>query len=273
MIRDIEKQNQLENDGYTIINLLNNNQIDCIKKIYKKEKPLFNSHHTYCNIFSSKYEKNLRIENQIRNIIDPILLKNFANTRFIGGCFLVKNPSKHNEVALHQDWKITEEDIYQSYNIWIPLVDVNIDNGTMFLLEKSHIHFNNATRSYDNPSEYIPLDDELGRKAISVKLKAGEALIYSSSLFHGSSANRSKEERPVVILSCCDENARLCYYYYDKRQDLTYQLERPLDFHLKYFNSIKNTRFNEIFKVISIIKGKQPNYSYSDIRDIYISKG
>jgi ectoine hydroxylase-related dioxygenase (phytanoyl-CoA dioxygenase family) len=43
---------------------------------------------------------------------------------------MVKSKGENGSLHPHQDWNIVDEREFNSYNIWLPLVDVNAENGT-----------------------------------------------------------------------------------------------------------------------------------------------
>ena len=86
------------------------------------------------------------------------------------------------ELPLHQDWNIVNELQDVVYLIWIPIQDVDENNGTLFLIEKSHLLFENY-RSGSFPSIRISRQFLPKGKIKTIQLKVGEYLHISTFFF------------------------------------------------------------------------------------------
>ena len=110
---------------------------------------------------------------------------------------MVKSHTDSDVLPLHQDWSVVEEDKYQTLFVWCPLIDVSVLNGGLFVLPGSHRYFA-SLRSGSYPSNRYVLPAGLARLHQGHPLKAGEAILYSDALFHGSHANNGTRDRIVV---------------------------------------------------------------------------
>jgi len=146
--------------------------------------------------------------------------KLFNNSKFYGGTFMVKTNKFTTELPLHQDWNIVNELQDVVYLIWIPIQDVDENNGTLFLIEKSHLLFENY-RSGSSPSIRISRQFLPKEKIKTIQLKVGEYLIYNPAIFHGSYKNKQKQERVVATAMVTNTGAALTYYHKIDNNNIT----------------------------------------------------
>src|SRR5208283_2228590 len=106
---------------------------------------------------------------------------------------------------------VVEEEQYSTLFVWCPLVDVSVRNGGIFALPGSHRWFR-SLRSGTYPSNRYILAERLHRHVRDIPLQAGEAILYSDALFHGSHANNGDADRIVVTARVIEEPAPLVYF-------------------------------------------------------------
>jgi len=107
---------------------------------------------------------------------------------------------------------MVDEGRFQAFNVWIPLVDVDADNGMIEVVPGSHLR-SWPVRSVTLPSPCLPFGGEVEGHLRAVPLAAGEALIYPHALVHGSRANGSGEDRIAIAISVLPEDAPFLQYY------------------------------------------------------------
>ena len=136
-VKDAYHQKLLEINGYFTQQILDNDLAEKIKSIYFAN---FDDKTTtfYSTSFYPDFELKQKVNQEILNIIQPVLDKNFADYKILGSSFLRKLPNQNNPLPLHQDWTVTDEKKYGSYTIWIPLQDTNQTNGAIRVIDRSH---------------------------------------------------------------------------------------------------------------------------------------
>jgi ectoine hydroxylase-related dioxygenase (phytanoyl-CoA dioxygenase family) len=90
-------------------------------------------------------------------------------------------------VDAHQDWRSMQGSL-NSVVVWIPLIDINAELGALEILPGSHRH-GLRTDHIDNGFGMVALTDAEKQKLISVEVKTGDALLFSSFLIHQSGDN------------------------------------------------------------------------------------
>lgn len=204
---------QYNSDGYfTVSNFLNKIEIDyLLEKLTNKkvEKTGFytstciedNDYRNFCN----NTIKDIVTENKINQYLEGyrVFYTNYIN----------KTPNSNSEVVLHTDWSIMDEKLYNPFKIWIPLIDVNINNGTFSLVKGSH-KFTNKHRGFGANEYYTAYSKELIENNLNyLEYNAGQALFYHPGTLHYSPPNKSKYNRPAILISLYPNNVDAILFY------------------------------------------------------------
>ncbi len=227
---------QFELNGFVVIPMLENTEIERLNKVYQSE--LFNNPEGfYSTSFSTNENIKSLLNNTINEIIEPKAKNIFNPFKPLGSCYLSKSPGQKGEMPIHQDWTVVDESKYDSITIWIPLQEVNETNGALQVIPGSH-RFSNVLRSpfFDNPLSLI--ENELRKDLQLVKLKAGEAIVFSQALIHASPQNKSNETRLAVTYGLIPEEAELLFYYSNPETKLAEKYIVPANFFEKYNTNI-----------------------------------
>ena len=97
------------------------------------------------------------------------------------------------KVDAHQDWRSMQGSL-NSVVIWLPLVDVNKQLGALEILPGSHLQ-GLKTDHINNGFGMVELNTEEKSKLVTVEVKRGDALIFSSFLIHQSGENITDSPR------------------------------------------------------------------------------
>jgi ectoine hydroxylase-related dioxygenase (phytanoyl-CoA dioxygenase family) len=102
-------------------------------------------------------------------------------------------------MAMHQDLSFVDQNVERGVHIWIPLVDVNHENGCLKVTPKSHRLMNHiaAVGGLMAPLHAVLeiLEEDC---TVSVPMKAGEAFVFDERLIHGSEPNKVPAVRPAA---------------------------------------------------------------------------
>lgn len=212
LFRNLRLQEEADRHGYVIVPLLNQVQVQSLRRLYGECIDPMAISDLYESSRHNVLEKNRRINQAIRVEIEQGGKEIFEPCQLYGGTFMVKSHKDSTVLPLHQDWSVIEEDEYGTWFIWCPLQQVDAINGGLFVVEGSHKYFN-TLRSGTYPSDRYLLPHELERCIKNISLRAGEAVLYSDRLFHGSHANNSDEDRVVVTGRVIEQGAGLVYFH------------------------------------------------------------
>ena len=204
MIEDLH--NKLNGNGFVIIDLLE--QIDiaylnqlCDKYLKANQADFVSSSHIL-----NKNDSDF-INAELHRIIHEKFTILFPDLQLLGGTLATKTKGISNLKA-HQDWTIVDESKYNSYNLWIPLVDTNQENGTLGLITGSHL-WNHNLRGFGIPNEFEKFTDQFLKIGYEPELKAGQAILYNHRLIHYSRPNKTNKNRNTAIVGVKDKAADL----------------------------------------------------------------
>ena len=212
VFRDPAHQEQFERDGYLILPYYNQKEIQELTELYDQIQPK-----QYEGFFPSTFsqDKHYRTEAdiRIRKTGERSAERYLKDVKVVCGCFIVKSPVPESAMCVHQDMTLVDESKYTGINIWIPLVDLDDENGTLEVLPGSHRIFP-TYRGATIPGIYEESNDEVRKYLIKVYPKAGEAVFFDQSIIHYSDANRSGKLRIVTntYFTHKDATFQTCYW-------------------------------------------------------------
>ncbi|MDB5282551.1 MAG: hypothetical protein JWO06_1626, partial [Bacteroidota bacterium] len=140
-----QEQQEMAERGFKHVSLFSLSEINALKELYQNNfghvevKQLYSNHSGGV----TPPDLTLRVSDAIEAIIGDTLRKSLKNFRFFLGAFINKQAKLEEELELHQDWNIVNEQVRPSIQIWIPLAPVNQQNGVLFVMEGSHRFYKN----------------------------------------------------------------------------------------------------------------------------------
>jgi ectoine hydroxylase-related dioxygenase (phytanoyl-CoA dioxygenase family) len=240
LLKDPALQAEVEDAGFTVVRLFTPEQVRLLLVLYARTIRPDAVSGLYESSRHNSYEVNRQINHAILEQVRITGEKLFMTCRIYGGSFMVKSRSGSEVLPLHQDWSVVEEEKYRTLFIWCPLVDVSPSNGCLYTLPASHRYFQ-SLRSGSYPSDRFVLPAELHQHLCDIPLKAGEAILYSDQLFHGSHANNGGRDRIVVTARIMEQEAELVYFHKanDREVDVYWADE---EFYLTHIDTLAKGR-------------------------------
>lgn len=206
----------LEEEGYAIVPFLLNEEIAELQKCFFEHHPNLPD-----GMYASSHSPNLDLRQKMNEAIQQncarAIKQTFVNCTPLGATFMVKNKGANGSLKPHQDWSIVDENRFNSYNIWLPLVDVNEANGTLLILPQSHSFIENI-RGLNIPSSFEQVEKEVWKYLIPLNVKAGNAVVYDHRLLHASGINQTNQTRLTIVYGIVPENAEMRYYFGNKNK-------------------------------------------------------
>jgi len=202
---------ELATKGYAIVPFLNADEVKSLTAFFYDHHPtlpdgMYASSHA--GDFAFRQQMNAEIKRVCQRAVDVT----FADVTPLGATFMVKSKGENGSLHPHQDWSIVDESRFNSYNIWLPLVDVNAANGTLLILPQSHNWLTNV-RGLNIPSSYELVTNEIWKYLVPINLKAGEAFVYDHRLLHASGINQTTTPRLAVVYGIIPASAAMRYYF------------------------------------------------------------
>lgn len=257
IFQDEQLFNQFQENGFIVIDLLEDADIEQLKDIFQKNS-IQTPDHFYSTSFLGNEQSRKEISQALQEVIRPKIHHLFRDYKELGAVFLIKPSGEHTQMPIHQDWTVADEPEHHSITVWIPLVDTTIRNGAITVLPKSH-QLSTGLRS---PSIADPLGDikeMAGTMMQTLEMKAGQAFIFTHALLHASHPNISGENRIAVAYGAIHEDTDLIYYHKPSPDGKVQKLSIPKDFFISYpepgkqpANSILMEEFDYEEKKVSI---------------------
>jgi ectoine hydroxylase-related dioxygenase (phytanoyl-CoA dioxygenase family) len=245
---DASRQARFDEEGFVVLDLLERPHIERLLGLYDATVAAAPKRDLYESSRHNDLRENERINLAMRAVLADAVGDLFLDNELFGGTFMVKVSEGSTVLALHQDWSVVEEDTHQSAFIWCPLLDVGPANGGLFLLPGSHRWFSNY-RSGSMPSLRIVPQGQLKRSLKDILLKAGQAIVYSDRLFHGSYANTTEVPRIVITGRINEKGSRLVYYHRTDDGSVAIVKASP-EFYLKEIDALAKGRLPEGCEVL-----------------------
>lgn len=139
-----------------------------------------------------------RLAGLVEEVLRPRLDRLAPRHEPVAAGFVVKAPGSGGEMFLHRDLAVHDERAVATYTMWIPLVDVDGDNGALALVPGSEA-LTGSAMGITTPLLHEPYAEALRTRLTELPLRAGTGLVYDARVLHASAANRSSVPRPAVV--------------------------------------------------------------------------
>jgi hypothetical protein len=248
LLADSEMNAKLNAQGYIVLqSFLTERIIGNILNYYKSIH--LNSDKTKPNYLYLTPEKSWEINQVIKSNLEEPFNRNFKKGKFLGGVFMIKKSGENKEVDFHQDWSLVDETEYVSYNLWCPLVDTTVETGALMIIDKSD-KAGLPYRSSSLPPLEVKHHKKYDRFIKKFRLKAGDAILYKHSMFHGSDNNTSSQERVAIACGIIPEKIPFVYQHWDTNKSSIISYEVDEDFYIKYIHEILAGKIPDKYKII-----------------------
>lgn len=218
-LKSNELQAQIKEKGFCVVDLLEDEEVKQLEagfqELSQKMQADFGE-----QFWPSGRSKDPQIRNLAKKHIDNVVPEKLKTLlvedsfEFIGGTYLIKPPSNISSLSPHQDSAHTNEFEYFSVYVWIPLQDVNVKNGAVKVLAKSH-QLDIKQRSLNVPWILEEHKEILEKYMQTLEMKAGQALIFDAALIHSSPPNLSQKIRVAVNFYIHPKGHPFSHYYTD----------------------------------------------------------
>ena len=129
------------------------------------------------------------------------------DAKFGGDHAIYKAPHTNVPTPWHQDEAYWDPAVnYRSFSMWVPLQDVDVENGCMWFVPRSHLEEVNAHHSIGHDPRVHGLELAEGHEfdlsqAIACPLPAGGATFHGGRMLHYTGPNLSDRPRRAWILT------------------------------------------------------------------------
>lgn len=256
---------ELYQKGYSVKkNFLDENEVSSLLK-------QFNDLHCIeaptGGFFVSIYSKNLEYRKTIHDYLfkklDSKFSEIFSDYKYTCLNFAAKYQGDNGELFIHQDMAQVNEEDFAQVGVWIPLVDVSLENGTLGILP--HTHFTIPPhRSLYHDLPYSKIYDTVQDYMQPVELKAGDLFLFDIRLLHKSYVNKTPIPRVSIATSLVPKEAPFCMAYRDEStEERKFELlEIDDNFYLEFAD----------FKSEKVSKPGKSTGVFVDINERYVSE-
>lgn len=209
---DADLAKEFSQKGFVVVKLLSKADLHALEAVYSQVKSdSVSSNGFYASIWSTDKSYRKKVNDDINNILFPLVQEKLRGIAPVLGNFHVKQPGA-GELGAHQDWSFVDEPENDSCLVWCPLHSVDEDNGCLHVIPFSH-QLKNYTRGrfFDVPFLNL-LQTTIPQLLQPVPLQAGEAIVMHSRLVHASPVNKSNKPRIAASVVIKPENSLLFHW-------------------------------------------------------------
>lgn len=199
----------VDNQGYIVRPVITQEAVAELQELFSSEHNLStDAGGMFYSVYSQNIDYRKRIHAKIGEILNPILESMFENYRVVLNSFVVKAAGPKSEFYVHQDTTGLDEFEYSPLNLWIPLQNVDMQNGCLGVVPHSHKFFT-PYRSISFPAPFDEIGSTVRKYLHPIAMKSGDALIFDNRLVHHSYPNLSGETRVAVVCGLFPKEAKL----------------------------------------------------------------
>ena len=131
-------------------------------------------------------------------LVDPVADLIGPNVQLHHAKLFIKPPEKGSPFPMHQDYPFFPHERHTMLAAIIHFDDAPLEKGCVRVAPGSHLR---GPLEHDGEgSHHLPLDQYPVEAATPVEARAGDVLIFSYLLVHGSGVNRSSEARTTLLV-------------------------------------------------------------------------
>lgn len=203
----------------------------------------------------------------IQNILSPHIEKLLDDYRILYCGLFVKAP-RGGWLDIHYHPTVVEDLRHWVIDIWCPLLDTDLSNGTLCVVPESHKIFPEVI-DYPSDTALFCRDYKQNiREKYSVGLpsKAGHGVIFEDSLLHWSPQNLTDSARYAVHCTCIPKEATAVHIHFDPQSPQQFEVYEGTDqFFEKDFGKLV-PRPKDL-KLLNIIPNQNRPYSFTEFQE------
>jgi hypothetical protein len=211
---DEQAERDFARDGYAVVRLVTAEEatalLDGLATLRNPSGRNGKRSGLYVSFMDSDRDQRRRIYHFFRDALSPRIDRVLDGYKVLAATLLDK-PAGDGDMALHRDWWMSADTEDRNLIVWCPLVDTDDTNGTIRLVVGSHRLIPDLSAPHGG-AYYAPYQEALMKRARSIPLRAGEALIFDATILHWSPVNGSGRARPAVNLMCLPNAAVPVFY-------------------------------------------------------------
>ncbi len=248
VLRDPAYEKIFQEEGYVEIPFLSQEEVELLKQkffdlmptsggnITASDTGVEGGEITYDFTFIDKnIEYKKAVFDEITKIFMPHVKKWLADYRPLIANYIRKKTAG-GEVPLHQNWAFADERKVTTVSIWCPLVDSNVENGTLQMVPRSQKRFGEV-RGPMIPWELDSIKHDIIEQClVPCNVKAGNAVVLDDSIVHYSAINKTNDLRLTIQLILIPDEEPSIHYHVNPAVDKNQVnvLEVDKDFYMEF---------------------------------------
>jgi len=213
-------QAAFEKNGYVIVDFYNEEEVKAAEALYYRIHPA-DAKGFVPGTYSHDKQFRDEMDKVLKDIGSRSIEHYLIDIRVVCASFIVKTPGPESGMSIHQDMTLVDESRFTGINIWVPLVDLSVENGALFILPGSHRLFPTYRGSSIDEFFSEVMDDMLDYLH-PVTIPAGKAVIFDQSIIHFSPPNFSNQIRIVTNTYFTHKDAAFRTYWWNESMGRTH---------------------------------------------------
>jgi hypothetical protein len=243
IFKDATHQALFEKQGFIILPFLNKDEVVGLDKLFDQMHPEISPESGFVSgSYSSDFAYKQKASSEIVKAFSKHYERLFTNYQPFGAAFLFKLPNANSQLSVHQDWTIVDEEKFVALNCWVPLTDVDEDNGALHVVPATNYDKIKTLRAPTLPFFFSGNDDVVEKASVPMYVKAGEAVILNQSVIHFSPPNCSNKIRKAITAGVKSKGAPMIFHY-KNRSNQEVQIEQfsmPENFLISFENFMED---------------------------------
>jgi hypothetical protein len=243
IFQDPDLQAQFDRKGYILLDFLTPEDVQYLESLFHEGHSDLPKSRFMSDSYSADEDMKKMASRKITEVFLPHFSRYFKDFSPFGSSFLYKTPGTESALAPHQDWTIVDESKALALNIWVPLCDTTVHNGTLHVLPGSHLHIL-PLRAPTLPFFFSGNEDVLMPYLLPIEVKAGQAVVLNQRLVHYSSPNLSDQVRIAITSGIKTAGEPMVFYYRDdeRGEDVLEVYHQEDDFLISFKNFMEDIR-------------------------------
>lgn len=266
IFKNIEHQALFNKQGFIVLPFLSEDEVKTLDVFFDKLHPDLSENGFFSGSYSSDFDYKKKASDKIVEVFSRAYESTFKNYTPFGGAFLYKTPGEQSELAAHQDWTIVNEEEEIALNCWVPLCDVDLNNGPIMILPGSQYTKHPVLRAPTLPFFFSGNEDVIIGELEPMIVKAGTAVVLNQSVIHYSPPNTSQNVRKAITAGIKSKDAQMYFHYKLPEEDKLEVFEENDDFLIRFENFMEDIgKRPQLGESIGFKSYKLPEYSRDEL--------
>lgn len=247
VVRDPKLRNEIYTKGFSIVQgFVPKETIDELNRDYDSSHTIQTKNGGFfVSIYSKDIDYRRKVHDYILTKIGASLESIFQDFKYTCLNYAVKYPGAEGELFIHQDMAQVDESRFSQVGVWIPLVDVSLENGTLGIVPYTHFTIP-PHRSLYHDLPYSKIYRKMHEYVQPLELKAGDMLLFDIRLMHNSFINRTDLPRKSLAASVVPKEAEFCMLYRDEQSpEGVYEMLKLADDFYMTFADFKSEKIDK----------------------------